>query len=123
MTLILAPTAAAVGSPVEPTTTPVTAPAADDPRTDSQADVPADPADDLADDQLGDVATPGAAPLPGDVATPGSAPMPGGVPGFQDGGASNAALRPVDKVYPALPPPGRLVHGEPVNRALPVLGR
>ncbi|KDN81211.1 hypothetical protein KCH_70220 [Kitasatospora cheerisanensis KCTC 2395] len=66
---------------------------------------------------------PGAAPLPGDVATPGSAPIPGGVPGFQDGGASNTALRPVDKVYPALPPPGRLVHGEPVNRALPALGR
>ncbi|MFF0389953.1 hypothetical protein ACFYS8_14880 [Kitasatospora sp. NPDC004615] len=70
----------------------------------------------------GDVATPGGVPMTGEVATPGGAPVAGGVPGSQEV-SSPVALRPVDKVYPALPPPGRLVHGEPVERAAAAPGR
>ncbi|WP_033259325.1 MULTISPECIES: hypothetical protein [Kitasatospora] len=34
-------------------------------------------------------------------------------------GAPHGAHRPVDKVHPVQPPPGRLAQGEPVQRAVP----
>ncbi|GLW57962.1 hypothetical protein [Kitasatospora phosalacinea] len=55
---------------------------------------------------------PVAAPAP--AAT--QAPAPASVP---HGGAPHAAHRPVDKIHPVQPPPGRLAQGGPVQRTAP----
>ncbi|MFE1319776.1 hypothetical protein [Kitasatospora phosalacinea] len=44
------------------------------------------------------------------------APAPAPVP---HGGAPHAAHRPVDKIHPVQPPPGRLAQGGPVQRTAP----